>query len=260
MTVSNASKLQVEKLKYFLYQYIEYHSTDPSERIRTEEKRLLKKEADGISKKSEEKFELVIDVPNNIPPNQDKTSSRLIHIRYEIRVEAKIGSLYKSLVIITPITIGTIPHEQQVTFRVGIPQTPQTPDGRLTHVFSNLSLDFSPHNHSNRSSIQTPQYPISPIGFQCPISPVSPISQMNRYSFSPPSVQYVPMNPYLPSTTYLPTAPPISSYDCNSSAPSRPTSLFVPPTYDEACGNSQGHFNQLSYTAPPALTNIPHKS
>lgn len=248
--------MNVEKLKYFLYQYVEYHSTGPSERIRTEDKRLLKKETDGISKKSEQKFELVIDVPQDVQPSQDNSSSRLIHIKYEIKVEAKLGGLHKSLIITAPIVIGTVTHEQQVGFRISL--GPQTPEAVLTRVLTNLSLELQ--NQSNRSSIQSAQYPISSV---YPISPVGvpPIgfpqtpsigSQMSRMSYSPQSS--FAMNPYQPS------APPIALHDFNSSAPVRPTSLFVPPSYDEACGNPQGLFNQMNHTAPPALHNIPNKS
>ncbi|XP_055313585.1 arrestin domain-containing protein 17-like [Sitodiplosis mosellana] len=268
VTVANSSKLHVEKLKYFLYQFVEYHSTAPSERIRTDNKRILKKECDGVTKKSEQKFELVIDVPEDLPPSQDKASSRLIHIKYEVRVEAKLGTLQKNLVIQTPITIGT----EQVTLRHWVPQ-PQSPNPVLSHVHSYMSLEILPHDQSNRSSVLS-QFPISPMytispSYPVPISPSypqayvnSPIglvsnpsigSHMNRFSCSSQSPQQI--NPYQP------TAPPISPHDFNASVADRPTSLFVPPSYDEACGNSQGlRFNQSNYTAPAALNNIPSKS
>lgn len=284
MTIVNASKLHVEKLKYFLYQFVEYHSTGPSERFRIDDRRLLKKETDGVSKKSEQKYELVIDVPTDIPPSQDKTSSRLIHIRYEIKVEAKIGGLHKSLVITAPIVVGTVQHEQPGTFRISLgPQTPQTPDAALPRLFTNLSLELVPHHQSNRQSIQMAQYSISPLhnqsnrsSIQSPQYPVSP-QYHNHITTSPPygspigfvpntsigsemnRLSYPPQSPYS-INPYQPSAPPMSPYDLNSSAPVRPTSLFVPPSYDEACGNPRSQFNRLNHTAPPALSNIPNKS
>lgn len=276
MTVANSSKVHVEKLKYFLYQYVEYHSSKPSERIKTDNKRILKKEADGVVKKSEQKFDLVIDVPKDLSPSQDKSSSRLIHINYEVRVEAKIGTLHKSLVVQTPITIGTVAHEQQVTLRLAM--GPQSPTSAVVpRVFTNVSLEILPHDQSNRSSLLTPQYPfsqlhsissspsfsVSPtyaIAQPYAVSPMSMVSnpsvgsQMNRFSYSAQSSYQ--MNPYQP------TAPPISTPDFNSSVPDRPVSMFVPPSYDEACNGPQIGlgFNQINYATPQPLNNIPNKS
>lgn len=231
--------MNVEKVKYYLNQIIEYNSTAPSERIKTETKCLLKKKSDGVCKQSEQEFNLVIEVPNNVPPTQDKAISRLILIKYEVKVEAKVGGMHKNLVTTTPITIGTIPHtianaptlpnEQPVIFGIG-PQVPGIIPSDVASMYSNLSQDLnSPHNHSNRSSIQLRMYPNPMMGF---VPNASIDSQLNRFSL-------LSQNSYA-GIPYSPTAPPPPP-DFNTSSPAQTSTQFVlnspirPPSYQEAC-------------------------
>lgn len=265
--------MHVEKLKFFLYQTIEYHSQAPSKRIRTDNKRILKMDCDGVCKKSEKKCEIVIDVPMTIPPTQDAIVSQLIHIKYGLEIEAKMSKFHKNLVTKLPITIGTVPHisangSSQSSFRMSL--GPQTSEADLTHVFSNWSLD-SPQNQSNRSSIQS-QYPILPVAYPNPSPIPYPISS-NSTGLPYPTISFMP-NPSpisnnwsissrnsMPAIGYQPTAPPIDFSMADSSTPLRPTSLFVPrpPSYDEAC-NFPGQINQTNYPISFSSNNVTNKS
>lgn len=242
--------MDVEKLKYYLHQIVEYHSIVPHERIKMIENRLLKKDEEGVRKKSEHKYELVIDVPENIPPNQEKTVSRLIHIKYELRVEAKIGGLHKNLVISCPITIGTISHmtneRHSVILRYPeMPQSPNNSDANISQMISHWSLHLdSPQNQSNRSTIQSTIYPISPIDF---ISNPSIGSNLNGFP--------MPQSNQFSINGYPPTAPPI---DFNMRSSIQPNSQFVPPSYDEAVRSSYPGQMNLATSSPSQ--NIPNKS
>ncbi|XP_031621643.1 uncharacterized protein LOC116339750 [Contarinia nasturtii] len=250
-TVCNSSKINVEKVKYYLNQIIEYHSTAPSERIKTENKRLLKKEIDGICKQSEMENDLVIDVPENLPPTQDKSISRLILIKYEVKVEAKIGGIHKSLVITTPITIGTIPHtinSRPLTI-CNAPNLPnETPfilgamgtQVDVGSIFPNLSQEMNLSQNQNlqlsdRSSIQLRMYPSPIIGF---LPNESMESQLNRLSL-------LSHNSFANIPYQQPTAPPP---DFNAGSPIRPVSQFIvnspdrPPSYQQACFPTQMNY------------------
>lgn len=224
-------------------QIVEYHSMEPSKRIRTDTKRLIKIDADGICKKTEQKYDIVIDVPMNIPPTQGAATSQLIHIKYELEIEVKMSKFHKNLVSKCPITIGTVPliaseESTQSTFRMSLAQPPSEAD--LSRVFSNWSLDLnSPHNQSNRSSIQAP-YPISPVQYPIstapyPVLPCMPLPTSSAVSST--SDWAVSSRNSLPVSNYHPTAPPIDFNMANSSTPVRPNSLFIPrpPSYDEVC-------------------------
>lgn len=266
--------MNVEKMKFFLYQIIEYHSQAPSKRIRTEYERLLKKDDDGVPKKTEKKFEILIDVPMTVPPTQDATVSQLIHIKYELEIEAKMSAFHKNVVTKIPITIGTVPHISpnelsHGSFRMSI--APQAPEADLTRVFSNWSLDLnSPQNQSNRSSIQS-QYPMSPMVY--PNLSSMPYSSPNSSAVAYPTVSFMPSpSPVnnnwsnssrnsMPAIGFQPTAPPIDFHMANSSTPERPTSLFVPrpPSYDEAC-YFPGQIHPPNYPMNFTPENITNKS
>lgn len=256
-TVSNHSKVRVEKIKFALYKVIEYHSMSPSRAIKRVMERVIKKVVDGVDKKSEQKFEQSIDVPVTMP-TQDAKTSKLIHIKYELKVEIKLGALYKNLILTAPIVIGNVPfftkEPEQTVHRSSVPQPMPLPHdaNSRSSVFSNWSLDLYPQINGDRSSARTSMLypPTSPIGIMQNPTNVMP---MNHPSY--PVLPMSPTSPIIPSASMMntnspqdrplsmnfpPSAPPIDFNHVNASTPMRPQSLFInrPPSYDEVFGFS----------------------
>lgn len=152
MIVSNNSRTHVEKVKFALNRIVDYHSKTPGLTIKREISRLLKKEAGGVNKKTEQRYEHVIDVPV-ATPSQDARTSQLIHIKYEVKVEVKISGLYKNLVITAPLIIGNVPHSF-ISPRppVLFPALPDLPVGLTVHPPGHLSSQPIGFN-TNRLSI-----------------------------------------------------------------------------------------------------------
>lgn len=236
----------------------------PSLAIKRVMERIVKKVVDGVEKKTEQKFDQTIDVPDTMP-TQDAKTSKLIHIKYELKVEVKLGTLYKNLIITAPIIIGNVPFftkdPEQTVLRSSAPQPMPFPHdaNSRSSVFSNWSLDLYPQINGDRSSVRTsvlyppttpvaamqnptimamghPSYPV------VPISPISPMSPTMPSMINTNSPQDRPL-----SMNFPPSAPPIDFSNVNASTPMRPQSLFVnrPPSYDEVFGFSQ-QFSQLN--------------
>lgn len=194
--------------------------------IKQDFERLLKKEVDGMAKKSERKIEQTIEVPVTAP-SQEANTSQLIHIKYELRIEAKLGALYKNLIMTIPITIGTIAHSNiesgQAVLRTSV--GPQSLDFNLSRLslFSNWSMDLnSPQHESNRSSMARHS-------LQYPTTPLTPVNNLPIFSQYPP---------------YQPTAPPADINTMHYNAMIRPHSIaeYHPPSYEQAVG-FQAPFN-----------------
>lgn len=230
--------------------------------------RMTKKVVDGVDKKTEQKFEQSIDVPVTIP-SQDAKTSKVIHIKYELKVEIKLGALHKNLILTAPIVIGNVPffknEPEQVALRSSVSHPmPLSHDAHSrSSVFSNWSLDLYPQIGGDRSSIRNSVlYPIA-----SPVTAVMP-QPTNVFPMSHPSYPMLPISPTIPaapmmntsspqdrpqSLNFSPSAPPIDFTNANASTPVRPHSVFVnrPPSYDEAMspfGMVPHQFSQLNMT------------
>lgn len=238
--VTNHSKVHVEKLKFALNKIIDYHSKTPGLAIKREIHRLLKKEAGGVSKKTEQRYEHVVEVPSTIP-SQDSKTSRLIHIKYELKVEAKLGGLYKNLMITIPLTIGNVPHS--ISARPPAPVFPALPElpaglslrppstsGTYDTSHLNVSTNSSYQNDSTASSHPSTVPPDTSISSNSTI-PNSSLASTTRSRSS--SLQ----NLSSPTADFYPTAPPMDSP--STSTPVRPVTVYMdaPPSYDEVFGS-----------------------
>lgn len=247
--------------------------------IRRESERLFKKEVEGVAKKSDQTFEQDIDVPVTTP-SQDLKSSRLIHIKYELNVELKLGTLYKNLMVTIPIVVGNVPHfaaeADQPVLRSSISQQMPLPQDPRLSVFSNWSLDLQPQISGDRSSVRTsicyfPNTPVAIVpssGFGSPASStqaflISPISSISPIASIPElsaiSNNFAQNRPI--TMNYPPSAPPVDFNIVNASTPIRPQSLFInrPPSYDEVFGFSS-QLSQPNTSNSPSTQNTWNKA
>lgn len=255
--VTNHSKVHVEKLKFAFNKIIDYHSKTPGLAIKREIHRLLKKEAGGVSKKTEQRYEHVIEVPLTTP-SQDSKTSRLIHIKYELKVEAKLGGLYKNMAITIPLTIGNVPHSINARPQPIFPALPELPAGLTlrppsasgyTVDHSNISLNANYHNNSTESSHQSIAADTSTSATSS--IPNSSLASTTRSRSS--SLQNLSST----SNDFYPTAPPMDLNSPSTSTPVRPVTVYMdaPPSYDEVFGSpsTSGFNNSSNFSNSSAL-------
>lgn len=105
VTVTNNSSTHVDKVKFSVRKIINYFSITPITMQKQEIIKILKKEAGGVDKKSEQKYEHMLLIPDL--PATDEQASKIIHITYEIKVEVKLSGLYKNIIETIPLIIGS---------------------------------------------------------------------------------------------------------------------------------------------------------
>ncbi|KAL9888062.1 leash isoform 1-T2 [Glossina fuscipes fuscipes] len=104
VTVINNSNTNVEKLRFCILQYINYHSFLPVRRQKTEIITIATKETGAVQRKSERSFAHELIIPLTAQPT-DHELSDAIKISYELRVEAVLRGLFKNLVLNLPFKL-----------------------------------------------------------------------------------------------------------------------------------------------------------
>lgn len=245
--VSNNSRIHVEKLKFALNKIVDYHSKSPGAAIKREIQRLLKKEAGGVAKKTEQRYEHVIDMPMTTP-SQDSNTSRLIYISYELTVEAKLKGIYKNLFVPIPLKIGTIPHSINNHLQNAIfPALPELPDGLSVHTPSTSSFhprrssitsrfrsNISHNSHNTQASQSIGSTNIDGSASSHITSTVDSSISSNNSSFG--------LAQATESNDYRPTAPQMDQ--------TRQSIAYAdaPPTYDEVFGSALTNLDRSSFT------------
>lgn len=238
--VTNNSSTHVDKVKFTLRKIIDYHSKAPARSTKQEILKILKKEAGGVSKKSEQKYEHLLDVPDL--PSSDKQASNIIHISYDIVVEVKISGLYKNLIETVPITLGTI----------GIRNAEELPGWSSSH--DNQSLPTLP------ISMPMPMYPSLPSQLNNSYPPVGDSSASPLFSTSSP-IQNQPVAPRRSSTNIPPSAPPLDFYTVSPNSTRSSICADAPPSYAEVFGTSSPeHHSSMSINSSMSSLSISQTS
>lgn len=221
MIVSNRSHTHVDKVKFTLYQLVEYHSTQPARFMRTESVRVMRKEAGGVDKKSEQRYEHLLEMPDGLPATRIGTG--IINIRYEIRVEAKVAGWSRNLVETVPFVVATLPYFNSVD------EAPATAAAAAA------------------AAVPPPAQPPSAIGWQPSMS-----TSLNDASWSTSSPQSTPTPTAYPSMQSLPN--PSGSHTSSPYSPqpaynhyARPDHHHqLPPNYAQSAAHATGPFQRGS--------------
>lgn len=181
VTVSNNSSTHVDKVKFAVRKIINYFSMTPVQMQKQEIIKILKKEAGGVDKKSEQKYEHMLLIPDL--PATDEQASKIIHITYEIKVEVKLSGLYKNIIETIPLIIGSnsnVPTTFGASTPMTIIQQSRSPpaigfvrdDDRRQSIASSVAgsahasappLDFTSISpNSTRSSVYSSQWDAPP--------------------------------------------------------------------------------------------------
>lgn len=107
LELSNQSNVEVGETRFILRQIVHYHSQTPSTKTKVEQDDIVKKFAGGADKFENVRFQQTLVIPPTPPTNI--SICKVIHISYEVVVEAKTNGLHNSVIIKFPITIGTTP-------------------------------------------------------------------------------------------------------------------------------------------------------
>lgn len=261
--ISNNSRIHVDKVKFALNKITDYHSKTPGLAIKREVHRLLKKEAGGVNKKTEQRYEHLIYVPSTAP-SQDSKTSQLIHIKYQLKVEAKLSGLYKNLVIAIPLTIGNVGHS--TTGARPIPIFPSLPD-----LPPNLRLSVHlPYDVDRNSIASNSSYASVPSGSPNPsLLTNSQLSNSTTHDESSANANTsMPLHIVVasgstnPSTSsasdveFRPTAPPMDEAADISRASIQSATIYgdAPPSYDEVFGSPSTINNHSNVPYPTTTT------
>lgn len=270
--VSNNSSVTVDKVKFTLLKIIDYYSKTPSRNTTQEILKIMKKEAPGVEKKSEQRYEHSLEIPNL--PSTDKEYSGLINISYEIRVEAKIAGLFKNLIESIPLTVGT----------VGIYDTDTAslcslPMGRIQMPMPHYPVAPPTSNDLPYPSLDTSQISLNSLENNLPTTDtcLPPYTSRMYATDQTTNGQQNTSTPYPPPRnrggggaggvdigfrTNLPTAPPL---DFTFGSPNSTRSSIcsqqwdTPPTYDEVFG-SPAHAMASSHNSTAGDSTIPDKT
>lgn len=105
--VTNMSNIPVDQMKFMLRKIISYNSQTPTTKTKTEIVVIQERRTDGVLTKNHGRFQVVLPIPPEPPSNINLC--KVIHITYEVKVEAKISGPHHSPFIKIPITVGTVP-------------------------------------------------------------------------------------------------------------------------------------------------------
>ncbi|XP_037038611.1 arrestin domain-containing protein 17-like isoform X2 [Bradysia coprophila] len=105
--VTNMSTIPVDEMKFVLRKIVSYHSQTPTSKTKEEIVDIQERRVGGVSKNDHGRFLVSLPVPPVPPTNVNLC--KVIHIMYEIKIEARLSGLHQNPYIRIPITIGTIP-------------------------------------------------------------------------------------------------------------------------------------------------------
>lgn len=105
--VVNDSNVSVKAMKYSLIKTVIYHSQTPAHKTKHEITVIEENRGLGVAKRSKETFQVALVVPP-VPPSNESLS-RIIHIQYELKIEATAVGAHQSPSLVIPIIIGTVP-------------------------------------------------------------------------------------------------------------------------------------------------------
>lgn len=240
LVITNNSRTPVDKVKFSIHKIVEYHSLAPVTVSKREVVKILKKEAGGVHKKTEQRYEHVIDIPY-LMPSDELSPSRIIHIKYEIKVEAKISGMFRNLIISIPLIVGSMPNDGALS-ATARPLTNITSSAAIpASIYPHMPVGF----HMNRLSLDSDSADTitSQSGQNVPISPSSSVvsmpSSITPSITSPLHSTELPNRHHPNTSTVQPTAPPLEL--CSdvpiSSTHSTSIRMDAPPTYDQVFGS-----------------------
>lgn len=115
-SVVNKSSKSINCVKFTLCTIVKYHSTTPTHKTKSEVIEICEKLASGVPPESDGKFHVALVVPPVGPTDNDL--SQIITIEYVVKIEGQTTGPHVSPVLMTPITIGTVPLTQKETPRL----------------------------------------------------------------------------------------------------------------------------------------------
>ncbi|XP_055375255.1 arrestin domain-containing protein 3 [Condylostylus longicornis] len=154
VTVENKSGTHVDRLKFSIKQIVTYYSEQPLCLKKDQITKLFKKETGGIQKKSTREYEHELQVPSCQPSDVD--FSKIIHVKYEVQVEAILPGLHKNISVSLPFFVCSAEYNPVVTGGIGWFAYPNP----NVSIYSEQSLAGSPSHsmYSDNQSIYSANY------------------------------------------------------------------------------------------------------
>lgn len=105
--ITNNSRVAVDDVRYYLRRTVRYHSQTPSMKTKEEIVNVQQQRTDGVPRMDDARFKVSLLIPA-VPPT-NTTLCKVVHISYDVKVEAKVPTMHTNPFVIIPVTIGTVP-------------------------------------------------------------------------------------------------------------------------------------------------------
>ncbi|XP_037952535.1 arrestin domain-containing protein 2-like [Teleopsis dalmanni] len=161
--VTNDSHIPVEEMKISLAMLVIFYSQCPRS-SKTEKTTVAKMKGEGVQRNCKKLFNYQLPVPATPPSNI--VSCSILHIMYEVFVEAKIKGFHANQVICAPIIIGNVPlqtvvQQQPTTSFAAQHQMPTAPtDAKMLEAVENneIAVVSTPIPWEGNGDMQPPTY------------------------------------------------------------------------------------------------------
>lgn len=108
--ITNHSRVSVDEVRYYLRRTVRYHSQTPSMKTKEEIVNIQQQRTGGVPRNDDARFKVSLLIPA-VPPT-NTSLCKVVHISYDVKIEAKVPNMHTNPFVIIPITIGTVPLSQ----------------------------------------------------------------------------------------------------------------------------------------------------
>lgn len=150
--ITNHSRVDIDEIRYYLRRTVRYHSQTPAMKTKEEIINIQQQRTGGVTRNDDARFKVSLLIPA-VPPT-NTSFCKVVHITYDIKIEAKAPSMHANPFVIIPLTIGTVPLSQNQNGGFIPVQPPITTGDRIL----TLPISTQPQAYLNPSAPQ-----ISPI-------------------------------------------------------------------------------------------------
>lgn len=107
VNILNRSNVPIDDIRYYLRRIVQYHSQTPAMKTKEETVNIQQHRTGGMPRNDDGRYKVALLIPA-VPPT-NISLCKVVHITYDVKVEAKVSKMHANPSILIPITIGTVP-------------------------------------------------------------------------------------------------------------------------------------------------------
>lgn len=154
--ILNRSNMPIDDIRYYLRRIVQYHSQTPAMKTKEEIINIQQQRTGGLSRNDDARFKVALLIPA-VPPT-NISLCKVVHITYDVKIEAKVSKMHANPFVLIPITIGTVPLNENGAI---VPVQPPINTGHNV-----LTLPIQPSNYNPTAPHYSPTEPVADQGQQ----------------------------------------------------------------------------------------------